>query len=107
MSAERLAEGDDLFRARDYAAATQVYLDAVSLAEADSDHETLVEALSQAARGYLIRDLQDEGRPFIDRARADATPDEPLGWSRYLGVRGRFEWKAYKIGVNVLSSAFQ
>jgi tetratricopeptide (TPR) repeat protein len=45
------------------------------------------------ARGYLIRELKDEGRPWLNRAKEKASPDDPLGWSRYLGVRGRFEWQ--------------
>lgn len=89
-----MAEGDKVFNSRDYAKATQIYKQAVVAAEKAKEAETLVEALSMAARGYLIRKQGKEGRPFLDRAGQLATPDDPKGWSRYLGVRGRFEWRA-------------
>jgi len=92
-SARLLAEGDKVFSARDYAKATEIYLRAVAAAERANEPVVLVEALSMAARGYLIREQVKEGRPFIDRAGKLADAKEPAAWSRYLGVRGRFEWK--------------
>ncbi len=98
-----LAEGDQTFRTRKYAEATAIYKRAIGLAEkereAASDDAkaeataTLVEALSMAARGHLIRKQAKEGLPYLERAKALASDAQPSGWSRYLGVRGRFEWQ--------------
>jgi hypothetical protein len=49
-----------------------------------------------AARSHLIRGEGAQGRPWIERAAKHATTDEPKGWSRFLGVRGRFEWQDQK-----------
>lgn len=92
-AAALLKRGDDTFRTREYAAATALYDRAVEAAEKAGATETLVEALSMAARGRLIRDLGKEGQPLLDRAAKLADPKHPRGWSRYLGVKGRFEWK--------------
>ena len=88
-----LAEGDKLFASRAYAKATTLYEQAIAAAEKAGEAGTLVEALSMTARGYLIRKKKEEGRPFIERAAKLAKDTDPQGWSRYLGVRGRFEWR--------------
>ncbi len=88
-----LGRGDQTFRSRKYAEATTLFEKAVKSAEAEKNGSILVEALSMAARGYLIRDLKEKGRPWLARAKALAKASDPKGWSRYLGVRGRFEWK--------------
>lgn len=88
-----LTKGDELFQTRDYAGATEVYKQAVLAAEAATETSALVEALSMVARGYLIQEQKDAGQPWLDRAAALATASDPQGWSRFLGVRGRFEWK--------------
>jgi tetratricopeptide (TPR) repeat protein len=92
-AADLLKQGDLMFGSRKYAEATAIFEKAVKAAESEGDKSALVEALAMTARGHLIRDLKDEGRPWIDRATAVAKPDDPAGWSRYLGVRGRFEWQ--------------
>ena|ERR1043166_156537 len=91
-----IEEGDQLFNARKYAEAGGIFKKAVEAAERESNNSCLVEALSMTARSFLIRDEGAEGRPWIERAAKVATPDEPKGWSRYLGVRGRFQWKDEK-----------
>lgn len=88
-----LADADALFHARKYAEATAKYEETAIVAEAAGETSTLTEALSQVARGHLTRDLKEEGRVWIERAAALATPSDPPGYARYLGVRGRFEWK--------------
>jgi len=88
-----LKQGDHVFRSRDYESATAIYKRAAVLAEKQGAQETLVEALSMAARGHLIRKQAEQGQPFLDRAAKLAKASQPAGWSRYLGVRGRFEWK--------------
>ncbi len=88
-----LDKGDVAFRSRDYAGATDLYKEAIALAEKHEESETLVEAPAMAARGHLTRGDAKSGRPFIERAGKLATDKQPRGWSRYLGVLGRFEWK--------------
>ena len=88
-----LAEGDRLFSGRDYAGATKHYQEAIALAEKAGDASALVEALSMTARGHLIQKKKEEGRGFLTRAGELASEEDPAGWSRYLGVRGRYEWR--------------
>ncbi|MEM8781454.1 MAG: tetratricopeptide repeat protein [Planctomycetota bacterium] len=85
-----LEEGDKLFGTGRYAEAGEVYQTA---AERSHDDEIWVQAQSMAARSYLIRGLAEQGRPYIKAAATRAAPDAPAGWSRFLGVRGRFEWQ--------------
>jgi len=92
--AERLlVQGDDAFQSRNYAQAGEIYKLAVQQAEEEEHQHVLVEALAQVARSYLITDRKEEGRSWLERAEKAAAPSVPLGWSRYLGVRGRFEWQ--------------
>lgn len=86
-----LEQGDATFRARDYAAAREQYREAAEVAAALGDKQVQVEALSQVARCWsLVPDLA-EGRAWLRRAEELASPEEPQGWTRYLGVRGIFE----------------
>jgi tetratricopeptide (TPR) repeat protein len=84
-----LATADAVFNARRYAEARELYVQVAERAEG----ATRVEALAQVARCELLAERKDEGRVWLDKAREAADEEEPLGWSRYLGVRGRFEWK--------------
>jgi len=52
-----------------------------------------VEALAQMARMNLILGNKDEGRTYLEDARSKVRDRDPMAWSRYLGVRGRFEWQ--------------
>jgi len=59
-----------------------------------SDAEVYIEALAQIARTHLVMNKKEEGRSWL--AKAAELVDcktQPRGWARYLGVRGRFEWK--------------
>ncbi len=91
--AERLAEADQMFNGRQYAEAGTLFDTIAGDAEAAGDVSAFVEAASMRARSYLIQEDGEAGRPWLDRAAAQATESDALGWSRYLGVRGRFEWK--------------
>jgi tetratricopeptide (TPR) repeat protein len=88
-----LKAADDIFQGRDYAAALEKYLEAVEAAQAEFNRPVETEALAQAARMHLIQNQKDEGRTWLDKAADKATESDPMGWSRFLGVRGRFEWK--------------
>ncbi len=93
--AELLARGDEAFTARAYDEATRIYERAA--AAADAGGACLAEALAQVARGRLLRGEVDEAERWLARAAEQARDAEPLGWSRYLGVRGRVEWKRERL----------
>jgi tetratricopeptide (TPR) repeat protein len=90
----RLEEADQVFRSREYDEAGRLYEAIAEDAEAAGDVSTYVEACAMRARSLLIRGHPEEVRPWLERAAQRADADQPLGWSRYLGVRGRFEWDA-------------
>ena len=88
-----LEKADQTFQSRDYEAARETYRQALAKAEAAGQNSELTEAFAMIARTYLTTDHKEEGRPWIAKAQKTAKPEEALGWSRYLGVRGRFEWR--------------
>jgi predicted enzyme related to lactoylglutathione lyase len=94
---ELLALGDEAFQGRRYVEAAEVYKLAAQGAQREGDEEVRAEALAQVARSYLIQGKKEAGRPWLDWAREVAEEEMPSGWSRYLGVRGRFEWKDGKL----------
>jgi predicted enzyme related to lactoylglutathione lyase len=69
----------------------------VLAAEREDEEEILVEALAQVARCHLIQGKKEEGRSWLKKAKARASKKMPQGWSRYVSVRGRFEWKDDKL----------
>jgi tetratricopeptide (TPR) repeat protein len=92
-TASLLAQADSLFRSNSYDDARVVYLQAMEKAKSQNDQSALAETYAMISRTYLTTDKKEEGRPWIEKAAAIASTDKPLGWSRYLGVKGRFEWK--------------
>jgi tetratricopeptide (TPR) repeat protein len=88
---ELLNHADEVFKSRDYGAALEIYIEAAQSAEKEGNFSMLTEANAMAARTYLIKGQKDEGYIYLTRAVATADTSMPLGWSRYLGVRGRFE----------------
>lgn len=94
---ELLVHSDEAFQSRNYAQAQEMYELTVRAAEREGEEEVLVEALAQVARSHLIQGKKEQGRPWLEKAKARASKEMPMGWSRYLGVRGRFEWKDDKL----------
>jgi tetratricopeptide (TPR) repeat protein len=92
-SSELVKQGDELFNENKQSEALEVYQSAADTALVEKDNATLVEAYSQVARCYLSMDKKDDGRPWLAKAEAAARESEPLGWTRYLGVKGRYLWK--------------
>ncbi len=92
-SSSLLQKADSLFNERQQAEALEAYQEAAGKAEAEKDSSNLAEAYSQMARCYLSLDKKEEGRPWLAKAGEIVSESDPAGWSRYLGVRGRFEWK--------------
>ena len=90
---EFLKQGDNLFSIRQFDEARQAYIKAEELARAEGSNSLCTEAVAMIARTYLTTDQKEEGRKIFARVLETASPNDPLGWSRYLGVRGRFEWR--------------
>lgn len=88
-----LAEADALFQERDHDKALELYKRTVEVAKAEFNRPVEVEGLAQIARVNLIKGNKELGREFLDQAVKRASDSDPMGWSRYLGVRGRFEWQ--------------
>jgi len=88
-----LNAGDARFKGREYTEALTTYQAAVASARKEFNRSVEVEALSQVARAYLVQNQKDEGRPYLAEAAGRADDSDPMGWSRYLGVKGRFEWQ--------------
>ncbi|HVP36971.1 MAG TPA: tetratricopeptide repeat protein [Terriglobales bacterium] len=93
MTKALLDKADSLFNGNEYEASRAIYLQAMDQAVKNKENSEMTEAYAMIARTYLVLDKKEEGRPWIQKAEKIANSKEPLGWSRYLGVRGRFEWK--------------
>lgn len=88
-----LDEADSVFQSHDYQGALAKYQESLQQARREFNRPVEVEALAQLARVYLIQGNKEEGRKWLAQAQEKASDNDPMGWSRYLGVRGRFEWK--------------
>jgi len=93
MADSLLNQADETFQSSDYKAALEKYQSTVEKSREEFNHSVEVEALSQVARMHLILGDKEKGRKWLEQAEAKVTDSDPMGWSRYLGVRGRFEWK--------------
>ncbi|MCA8914819.1 MAG: hypothetical protein KDB90_05365 [Planctomycetes bacterium] len=91
-----LKQGDEQFSRRDYVAARESYLQAIETAPESDWNPAVAEAYAQIARTYGIQGKYEEGRLWLAKAASAADSREPRTWSRYLGVRGRFEWQDEK-----------
>jgi len=89
--ATRIAEADQAFRNRQYSEAGRMFEEIAESAEAEGNDVAFVEAAAMRARSYLIEGDAESGRPWLARAEEKADTTAAAGWSRYLGVRGRFE----------------
>ncbi len=90
---ELLKQADDMFLARQYAESRPVYEKALKAAEEAGNKSDQAEALAMIARTYLVLEEKETGRKWLEKAKIAADYDEPKGWSRFLGVNGRFLWK--------------
>lgn len=88
-----LKDADALFQKRDYDLALTKYSQALEQARREFNPSIESEALAQIGRMYLATDRKEEGRPWLERAANRASLSHPMGYSRYLSVKGRFEWK--------------
>lgn len=90
---QKLQEADQLFQQRQYGQALIIYQELAEIAEKQANQEFHIQALAQIARCYLIQDQPEPGKTWLDKTKKIASPEYPRGWSRYLGVLGRFQWK--------------
>lgn len=88
-----LIQADGTFQTRDYKKALSQYQEVVEQARVEFNNPVEVEALAQVARMNLILGNKEEGRTVLAEAFERARESAPYGWSRYLGVKGRFEWQ--------------
>jgi len=88
-----LSNADSTFNARRYEESRGIYRQIAARAEISGDSSILAEAYAMIARSFLITGQKDVGREWLKKAGGAAKINEPLGWSRYLGVLGRFEWQ--------------
>ena len=97
--AKAFESAKQLFRSRNYAEATEAFKKVADAAKAAGDSSMLAECLALTARGHLIRGDAKGGRPWLEQSKAlleakHGSEKHPSAWATYLGVRGRFEWKA-------------
>ncbi len=88
-----LRRADQLFAEQKFDEARELYTQAAEVAEIRKMNSELTEAYAMIARTYLTTDNEAAGKPWIDRAGRISSIKEPLGWSRFLAVEGRFEWR--------------
>ncbi len=88
-----LNRADDVFQLREYQEALDLYEKAYKLAHEEFNRSVEVEALSQMARMNLILGNKEQGAVYLEQVKEKISDDDPMGWSRYLSVRGRYEWK--------------
>lgn len=89
---ELLAQGDKKFDERLPNEAATLYQQAFDAAQSANDISTQIEALSQLARCRLTQNDFVGCREWLAKATAIASDKYP-GWARYLGVKGRLEWR--------------
>lgn len=87
-----LNEADKFFKAGDMEAALKLYEESYDISRKEFNRSIEVEALSQIARAKLKLNRKEEGRTDLMKAGERADESDPMGWTRYLGVKGRFEW---------------
>lgn len=91
-----LKQADEIFKSRKYEESRDYYLKALDEAEKSNNLSDQAEALSMIARTYLILDDIDSGYPWLEKAKKAADFEDSLGWSRFMGVHGRFLWQEEK-----------
>jgi len=89
---ELLDQADSVFKAGDYNLALESYQTTIEKARKEFNRSVETEALAQCARCCLKVGQKEQGRDWLKRAGERADDSDPMGWSRYLGVKGRFEW---------------
>ena len=95
-AAEILVQADRVYHGKDYQQSLSLYQKAAQVARQEFNRSTEAEASAQIARNYISLGKIDEGRPYLDAAAKISLSSDPQAYSRFLSVRGRFEWKDRK-----------
>ena len=90
---ELLDQADSVFRAGNNEQALELYQSTVETARKEFNRSVETEALAQCARCCLKIGQKEQGNDWLSRAGERGDDSDPMGWSRYLGVKGRFEWQ--------------
>lgn len=98
-----LQAADATFQKRDYQSALEQYQKAQNAAKIEFNRSVEVEAASQAARMHLILGDKETGLEILAEVENRASDSDPMGWSRYLSVRGRYEWKSDQLTTAALT----
>lgn len=88
-----LNKADDTFQSREYEKALENYKAAYEKAREEFNRSVEVESLAQIARMNLILGNKEMGREFLKQVEERVEKEDSMGFSRYLSVKGRFEWK--------------
>ena len=96
LSRQILTQADSVFKTRQYDEAATLYLRTLKAAEDEGDIDVQTESMAQIARVFLINNNLDSGRIWLEKASAIADSNNALGWSRYMGVKGRLLWQEDK-----------
>jgi len=96
LSQETLNRADSVFKSRQYEESADIYRKAFKIAEDENNIDVQTEALAQIARVFLINNDLENGRIWLEKAASLADSTMPLGWSRYMGVKGRLLWQEDK-----------
>ncbi len=88
-----LSAADDIFQTNNIEDAFGAYTKAFESARKEFNRSVEVEALAQMARMKLKSGQKEEGRTLLGQAEERVSDSDPLGYSRFLGVKGRFEWQ--------------
>ncbi|MEE9442679.1 MAG: hypothetical protein V3V99_08425 [candidate division Zixibacteria bacterium] len=99
-----LKKTNKIFKSRKYEESRDIYMQALKAAEKSNNLSDQTEALSMIARTHLINDDINTGYIWLEKAKKTADFDEPLGWSRYMGVKGRFLWKEESLNENYITA---
>lgn len=92
-SIELLKSADSVFSSGNYEKSRELFIMALDTAQKEGIVSNAVEANAMIARCYLIAGNPETGLAYLKAAQDEARIEMPSGWSRYLGVKGRFEWK--------------
>lgn len=95
-AATLLDAADIVFQQRDYARSREIYKETLKLAREEFNPSVEVEALAQVARTLIAQNKLEEAHPWLEEAAKRAKESDPVGWTRYLSVKGRMEWKEKK-----------
>jgi tetratricopeptide (TPR) repeat protein len=92
-SAGLIKTADSIFASGNHEKSRELFIMALDTAQKEGNVSNAVEANAMIARCYHIAGNLEAGLAYLKAAQDEVRIEMPSGWSRYLGVKGRFEWK--------------